>query len=137
MVYVFSTIKEIKTMKLEDMEVRSELGRNIYAVRFMGRLKDVKKERSKYVITITDGEDELDAIYFPGMMISARTKELSLRRGRTYIFFAHLEPQNRICYIDFFTEADIQYQLRFLIGLFITYFELTFRRSSSATGSKL
>ncbi len=129
MVYVFSSIREILTMRLEDMEILSELGRNIYAVRFMGKLEDIKQEKSKLILVITDGQERLSATYFPRIAIRGGASEVGLRRGTTYIFYAHLEPQNKICYVDFFVEADRLSQLRFLTGLFITYFELTFKRA--------
>lgn len=131
MVFTFSNIREILTMRLVGLEILSELDRNIYSVRFMGKLEDAKVERSKVTLTISDDNSRIQAVFIPRLAFSGSNSEIKLQRNRTYIFYAHLEPQSKACYIDFFFEPDKQGQLRFLLGLFRTYFKLTFMRDKS------
>ncbi|MCR8433061.1 MAG: hypothetical protein NDP13_02315 [Crenarchaeota archaeon] len=126
MVFTFSNIREILTMKLVGTEILSELGRNIYAVRFIGKLEDMREERSKIILTISDDKNKIQAVFLPRLAFGGANFEVKLQQGKVYVFYAHLEPQSKLCYIDFFAELDKQSQLRFLLGMFRTYFRLAF-----------
>ncbi len=126
MTYVFSCIKEIKTMKLRGMSVVSELGRNIYSVRFMGTLSDIRKESTKLVLKLEDDDENVTTIAYPHISQSVEKEISNLRIGDRAIVFAHLEPTNKICYVDIIKKLDDKGEIVFLGGLFLTYFELAF-----------
>jgi len=136
MPYVFATIKEVITMQLKDMTVISELGREIYAVRFMGKLEDIKKESTKLVLTISDDEATITTIAYPHISRHVEKAISNIKIGDKAIIFAHLEPTNKICYIDIIKKPNEKEELEFMAGLFLTYFKHAFNINNKKTIKK-
>ena len=131
MTYVFGCIKEINTMRLYGMTVKSDIDRDIYAVRFIGRVRDIKKEAIKTVIRISDSSDEIEAMVYSKVSPTIERMINNIGVGDMVIVFAHLEPKNKICYVDIIRKIDNKEEICFLAGLFLTYFRYIFHKEAS------
>ena len=129
MTYVYSGIKEIKTMRLDGFIVKSEIDRNIYAVRFIGEIKKIEKEDTKITITITDDNETIKAIAYPHISEQIRRALQIVKKGDKAVFYAHLEPKNKICYLDIIKKVNKKNEIEFLAGLFLAYFKEAFQKN--------
>ncbi|MEX0568712.1 MAG: hypothetical protein Q6363_006075 [Candidatus Njordarchaeota archaeon] len=127
MVYVFSCIKEIKTMRLNGTKIVSEIEREIYSVRFVGAVCDIGGDSTKMIIKISDDGETIEAVVYPRLSKNVTKMLRKIEKGDRAIFFAHLEPVNKICYIDAIRKIDKKDEIRFLAGLFLSYFKIAFK----------
>lgn len=129
MVYVFSCIKEIKTMRLSGTKIISEIGREIYSVRFIGTIHNITRDTTKVIIEIHDDENKIEAVVYPKLSKNITKMLKKIKIGDKAIFFAHLEPVNKICYIDAIRKIGKKEQIKFLAGLFMSYFKTIFKEN--------
>lgn len=124
MVYVYALVEEIKTMKLRNMSVVSELERDIYAVRFIGTLKEYSEKGNKIELVISDNNNELLAVMYKRISVGFDLIGREIKQGDKVIIFAHLEPLSKTCSIDIIRKVGARDEVRFLVGLFKTYFQM-------------
>ncbi len=113
-------------MRLKDSKVLSELGRDIYSVRFLGIVEHVREDKAKIVARIRDGEHEIDVMAYPRISPLVGRTLRRVRSGDKVLVLAHLEPMNRICYADIVIRVTQEDEIDFYAGLFMTYFRLAF-----------